>query len=75
MGNYGRRIVFAAIYILLNGVINAMSPKVSIIWLNYNSMRFIEIVKESLLALGDLNYDNYEVIIVDMLQLMGAMRS
>ena len=37
----------------------------SIIWLNYNSMRFIEIVRESLLALGDLNYDNYEVIIVD----------
>lgn len=37
----------------------------SIIWLNYNSMRFIDIVRESLLALGNLDYDNYEVIIVD----------
>ena len=46
-------------------VLGIVRPKVSIIWLNYNSMEFINIVKESLLALNDLDYDNYEVIIVD----------
>jgi len=40
-------------------------PKVSIIWVNYNSLHIINIIKESLKALMTLNYPNYEVIIVD----------
>jgi len=40
-------------------------PKVSIIWVNYNSFHIIDIIKESLKALMMLNYPNYEVIIVD----------
>jgi len=40
-------------------------PKVSILWLNYNSMNIIGIVKESLKAVADLDYDNYELVVVD----------
>jgi GT2 family glycosyltransferase len=42
-----------------------MQPKVSIIWLNYNSARFLSLALNSLKSLFDLNYDNYEIIIVD----------
>lgn len=43
------------------------APKVSIIWLNYNSMKFMNIVLESLKAVADLDYpnDRYELIVVD----------
>jgi GT2 family glycosyltransferase len=40
-------------------------PRVSLIWVNYNSGRFLEIAKESLLALAELDYPSYEVIVVD----------
>lgn len=40
-------------------------PKVSIFWINYNSKNIINIVLESLYSLFELNYPNYEVIIVD----------
>lgn len=42
-------------------------PKVSIIWLNYNSMKMIYLVLESLNAVSELDYpsDKYELIIVD----------
>jgi GT2 family glycosyltransferase len=42
-------------------------PKVSVIWLNYNSMRIIDIVLESLESIADLDYpgDRYELIAVD----------
>ncbi len=40
-------------------------PKASILWINYNSMNFIDIALESLQAIADLDYPNYEVIIVD----------
>jgi len=42
-----------------------MQPKVSIIWLNYNSARFLSLALRSLKSLFDLDYDNYEIIIVD----------
>lgn len=42
-----------------------MFPKVSIFWLNYNSLSFIDIVLESLQAVNELDYPNYELIIVD----------
>ena len=42
-----------------------MKPKVSILWLNFNSYSFQEIVIESLQAVKDLEYPNYELIIVD----------
>ncbi|MEM2507147.1 MAG: glycosyltransferase family 2 protein [Nitrososphaeria archaeon] len=42
-----------------------MKPKVSILYINYNSSSFIDIVLESLQAVKDLDYPNYEVIIVD----------
>jgi GT2 family glycosyltransferase len=40
-------------------------PKASILWINYNSMNFIDIALGSLQAIADLDYPNYEVIIVD----------
>ena len=41
------------------------SSKVSVIWLNYNSMGFIDIALKSLKSLAELDYPNYEVIIID----------
>jgi GT2 family glycosyltransferase len=38
---------------------------VSLIWLNYNSMDIINIARQSLKSLLNLNYDNYEIIFVD----------
>ncbi len=38
---------------------------VAIIWLNYNSMPFIDVVKASLRSLAELDYDRYFVYIVD----------
>jgi len=40
-------------------------PLVSILWLNYNSSSFLDIVLESLGNIGDLDYPNYELIVVD----------
>ena len=40
-------------------------PFVSILWLNYNSMHIIDIVLRSLEAIAELDYENYEVVIVD----------
>lgn len=42
-----------------------VQPKVSILWLNYNSLNFIDIVLESLKAVEELDYDNYELIVID----------
>ncbi len=41
-------------------------PKVSVHWLNFNSMHVIETTKQSLTALANLDYPNYELIIVDI---------
>jgi len=42
-------------------------PKVSIIWLNYNSIKIIDVVTESLESIANLDYpdDKYELIVVD----------
>jgi GT2 family glycosyltransferase len=40
-------------------------PLVSILWLNYNSAPFIETSLESLQSIKDLEYTNYELIVVD----------
>jgi glycosyltransferase involved in cell wall biosynthesis len=37
----------------------------TIIWLNYNSSRFINIVLRSLDFVFSIDYDNYEIIVVD----------
>ncbi len=42
-----------------------MSPPVSVIWLNYNSMHLIDLTKRSIDALLELHYENLEVILVD----------
>ncbi|MEM2424986.1 MAG: glycosyltransferase family 2 protein [Candidatus Bathyarchaeia archaeon] len=42
-----------------------MEPKVSIFWINYNSMHVINVVKASLNALMRLKYPSYEVVVVD----------
>jgi len=44
-----------------------MWPKVSIIWLNYNSSKFMPIVLRSLESVAELDYppDKYELIVVD----------
>lgn len=41
------------------------NPLVSIIWVNYNSSRIMNVVKMSLSSIKKLNYSNYELIIVD----------
>lgn len=41
------------------------TPPVSIFWLNYNSNRIIDIAKQSLSSVKDLDYPNYELILVD----------
>ncbi|MEM5861314.1 MAG: glycosyltransferase family 2 protein [Candidatus Aenigmatarchaeota archaeon] len=42
-----------------------MNPKVSIIWLNYNSMKNIEVIESSLEGVCELDYPNFELIVVD----------
>ncbi len=41
------------------------NPKVSILWLNYNSSHIMSIVLQSLNAIAEIDYDNLELIIVD----------
>ena len=40
-------------------------PKVSVLWLNYNSVHVIETTKKSLSALASLDYPNLQFILVD----------
>jgi len=42
-----------------------VEPKVSILWVNYNSFSFIDLALESLQAVEDLDYPHYELIVVD----------
>jgi GT2 family glycosyltransferase len=42
-----------------------MLPKVSIVYLNYNSAKFMNLALSSLKSLFELDYDNYEIIVVD----------
>ena len=42
-----------------------MQPKASIVWLNHNSAKFLGLALRSLRSLFELDYDSYEVIIVD----------
>jgi GT2 family glycosyltransferase len=42
-----------------------VAPKVSILWVNYNSSAFIDLVLESLQKIKELDYPNYELIAVD----------
>jgi GT2 family glycosyltransferase len=42
-----------------------MNPRVSILWVNYNSLSFIKLALESLKAIRDLDYSDYELIMVD----------
>ncbi|ADN50261.1 glycosyltransferase [Vulcanisaeta distributa] len=39
--------------------------KASVVWLNYNSMGFIDVVLRSLGSFLDLDFDGYELIVVD----------
>jgi len=40
-------------------------PKVTIIWLNYNSSKIMNIILRSLESIANLDYPNYELIVVD----------
>ena len=42
-----------------------MRPPLSIIWVNYNSMGIMDIVLRSLKSILELEYPDYEVIVVD----------
>lgn len=42
-----------------------MWPPLSIIWVNYNSMDTMDIVLRSLKSVLELEYPDYEVIVVD----------
>jgi len=55
--------VYNSLRHLRNGVNSLV--KATIIWLNYNSSRFIDIVFRSLDSVFNIDYDNYEVIVVD----------
>jgi GT2 family glycosyltransferase len=46
-------------------VIKMKEPPLSILWLNYNSYHFINVALESLQGVIDLDYSNYELIVVD----------
>jgi len=39
--------------------------KASLIWLNYNSLGFMDIALKSIESVLNLDFNNYEVIIVD----------
>ncbi len=41
-------------------------PRVSVHWLNFNSLHVIETTKKSLEALSRLDYPNYELVVVDI---------
>ncbi|NPA98087.1 MAG: glycosyltransferase, partial [Crenarchaeota archaeon] len=40
-------------------------PMVTIIWLNYNSEKIINVIKESLRSIANLDYPKYEVVVID----------
>ncbi len=42
-----------------------MYPKVSLLWVNYNSSDFKDVIKDSISSILDLDYPNYEFIAVD----------
>jgi GT2 family glycosyltransferase len=42
-----------------------MRPRVSVVWLNYNSVKSLGLVLGSLKSLFELDYDNHEIIVVD----------
>jgi GT2 family glycosyltransferase len=42
-----------------------MRPKVSFLWINYNSSSFIDLALKSLEAVRDMDYSNCELIVVD----------
>ncbi len=42
-----------------------MQPRVSVLWLNYNSMHLIDITKQSLDALMQLDYPDVDLILMD----------
>jgi hypothetical protein len=42
-----------------------MLPKASVFWVNYNSIHVISIIKKSLDAIFQLDYPNFELIVVD----------
>jgi len=50
-------------------------PKVSILWLNYNSSSFMELAAESLRGVEDLDYPNYELIVVDNCSSDGSFKA
>lgn len=50
-------------------------PKVSVLWVNYNSSSFMNLALESLQAVKDLNYSNYELIVVDNGSVDGSFTS
>ena len=52
-----------------------MQPRVSVIWLNYNSVKFLNLALRSLKSLFDLDYDNYEIIIVDNASTDGSFKA
>jgi len=55
--------MYKSLRCLENGVSNLV--KVTVIWLNYNSSRFIDVVLRSLDSIFNIDFDNYEIIVVD----------
>ena len=49
-----------------------MYPLVSILWINYNSSKFINIALKSLQSIVELDYPRFEVIIVDNASIDGS---
>jgi GT2 family glycosyltransferase len=51
--------------LFIGGWLASVYPKVSVLWLNYNSMHVIETTRKSLDALASLDYPDFEVVLVD----------
>ncbi|MDH5795342.1 MAG: glycosyltransferase, partial [Candidatus Bathyarchaeota archaeon] len=54
---------------------NKGAPRASLLWLNYNSSRIINVVLKSLESLLSIDYSNYEVIVVDNGSNDGSMQA
>jgi len=52
-----------------------MPPKVSVLWLNYNSSRFIDLAMDSLKSVKEVDYPNLELIVVDNASTDGSIYS
>jgi glycosyltransferase involved in cell wall biosynthesis len=52
-----------------------VSPRISVIWLNYNSKKFLNLALASLSSVFNLDVENLEIIVVDNASTDGSFES